>query len=656
MGIPAVLKAIDEAIKRLLDLRTLDFRERHIFTSKLRLVIFVGFWALVIAYFQEWLWADPPIMLWITLTFVATTIFYLLVLNKILPYFFFVFELMADVAAHTLLIHFTGGVSSGLYILYIVYSISGSLYYSWRVALLISFLAVSFYSVLLAGYQWGGWEPYQYQEAFQGIALLSEPGAAWISNLLLLLSFLAVAIYGTHIANHFTKQRERALEARNRELSALNRIASTIRSAISLDRVIHEVLSNLNFALGYRAAFILLVNEETEKIQMVAQSGRRTDEVADLLQFSLNDLYLPRGETRNPIYQAMKKHKRILRKELSEAVIGTVPRISPHRAREIQDLLGVHKIIAVPLIAERKLVGALVGMSAQEWLSDDQIASFERYADQAALALDNAALIEKLRRKNVELERVSRVKSEFLATMSHELRTPLTAIIGFSELLLEEVLGELADDQKESLLEVLNNAESLLQLINSLLDLSKIEAGKMDMTMGPIDVADLVHRIERTVQALLHKKEHQLQVEIPSDLPILYADERKLQQVLLNLTSNAIKFTKHGGKIAIRAHYLKDVKQASRWGEVSPRFYREGAFEIEVADNGIGIEEKDLEVIFESFRQVDSSFTRSYQGTGLGLALTQQFVEMHHGKIQAESRYGKGSVFRILVPRGEIVS
>lgn len=617
-------------------------------------MIFIGFWVLAVAYFREWLWTDPSIMLWITLTFVATTVCYLFILNRIIPYLFFVAELMADVAAHTILIHFTGGIQSNLYIIYIVYTIAGSLYYSWRVALLISFLAIGFYSLLLGGYHFGWLEPHTYQEAFQGFAFLSMPGMEWLSNLLLLASFLGVAIYGTHIANYFTKQRERALEARNRELAALNRVSQTIRSAISLDRVVNEVLANLNSAFGYRAGFILLVDEEKEKVRMVARPGRRTDQVTDLLHFNVNDLYLPLTDTDNPVYQAMKKHRTVLRQELSQVVMGAVPRISPRRAREIQEGLGVRKILAVPLIAERRLIGALVGMSAKGWLSEDEIAACEHYADQAALALDNAALIKTLRDKNIELERVSQVKSEFLATMSHELRTPLTAIIGFSELLLEEVLGELTDDQKESLLEVLHNAENLLQLINSLLDLAKIEAGKMDLSIVPVNLSELIQRVQRTVQALIHKKGHHLTLEIPPDLPMLYADERKIQQVLLNLASNAIKFTKEGGAIAIRARYYPEVAGVKYWRDIDPAVFKGGAFELEVADTGIGIEAKDLDVIFESFRQVDSSFTRNYQGTGLGLALTQQFVEMHRGQIMAESRYGEGSTFRILLPQGEL--
>jgi signal transduction histidine kinase len=322
----------------------------------------------------------------------------------------------------------------------------------------------------------------------------------------------------------------------------------------------------------------------------------------------------------------------------------------------VQEKYNFRKLIAVPLIAERTLVGGLVGLTNKDWLTDDEIAAFERYADQVALVLDNALLIEKLRNKNVELERVSRVKSEFLATMSHELRTPLTAIIGFSELLLEEILGDLSSDQKDSLKEVLNNAENLLQLINSLLDLAKIEAGKMELCIMPIDLGDIAERVHRTVAPLAMKKGHRFDVFISEDLPICYGDERKIQQTLLNLVSNAIKFTAEKGLVNIAVRFYPSIKGLKRWESAPDRYFTNGAFEILVADNGIGIDKRDLDYIFESFSQVDSSFTRNYPGTGLGLGLSQQFIRMHHGILKVESELGKGSTLCMLLPRGRMPS
>lgn len=649
-----MIATIDQALKKILDFKYADFSDRHVFTTKLRLVIFLGFWALIIAFFPSLLWADQPIMLCVSLTFLVTTICYHFILSEKIPYLLFIIELADDIAAHTILIYVTGGMQSKLYIIYIVYCLSGGLIYNWRVSAVIACLALTFYTGLILVLRFEWLEPFVYQGL--AVSWFGRPGYQWFLNLTILAACLGVAVYGNSIATYFSQLRERALEARNRELIALNRVSSMIRSVVSFQRIVNEILRHLTRSLEYAGALVLVVDEPEGKVNVYAEERRLSEEVGDRLGIAVQDLYLPIEDEKNPIYQAAKSHKRILRSELADIIVGVIPRIPPEVARSIQHDYGFRKTISVPLIAERRLVGALVGFSSKEWLTDDDIAAFERYADQAALVLDNAALIERLRSQNIELERVSRVKSDFLATMSHELRTPLTAIIGFSELLLEGVLGELSADQKDSLDEVLGNAENLLQLINSLLDLAKIEAGRMELNVAPVNLGDIADRIQRTVTALLHKKRHQMKVHVQDNLPICYVDERKIQQTLLNLVSNAIKFTDEGGKIAIEVRYYPNIEGIQRWAGVKTRDFREGAFEILVADNGIGIEEKDLQVIFESFRQVDSSFTRNYQGTGLGLALSQQFVQMHHGKMKAESRYGEGTIVGVLLPKGRLPS
>ncbi len=643
---------MDKALQRLLDFRYADFNDRHVFTTKLRVLIYLGYWVLVIAFFPDLLWARQPIMLWISLTFVVTTICYHFILNERLPYLLFIVELMADIAAHSILIYISGGAASKLFIIYILYCLAGGLIYNWRVSAVIAALAMLFYSVLLIALEVGWLEPFVYE--IQGIAWFGQPGYDWLLNLILLTSSLGVAVYGNSIATYFNKQRERALEARNIELMALNRISNTIRVVVNFQRVVDEILHNLTRSLGYRAALMLIVDQVEGRVKVYVENRRLAGEVSDRMGFSIRELHLPIDDEVNCIYQAMKQQRRILRSNLTDIVAGLQPEISPEIAARLQEEFGFRKLIAVPLIAERSLVGALVGLSGKDWLTEDDIAAFERYADQAALVLDNAGLIEKLRNKNIELERVSRVKSEFLATMSHELRTPLTAIIGFSELMLEEVLGDLSTDQKESLSEVLTNAENLLQLINSLLDLAKIEAGRMELNVGPVHLGDIVQRVHRTVAPLLLKKGHRLDVSIPEDLPIFYGDERKVQQTLLNLVSNAIKFTGEKGQISVAVRYYPHIEEVKSWEGIKGGKFRRGAFELSVTDTGIGIAKQDLDYIFDSFRQVDSSFTRNYQGTGLGLGLSQQFVQMHEGVIKAESELGKGSTFYVLLPQGQI--
>lgn len=642
---------MNNLIRRFVAIRYPDFSERHIFTSKLRLIVFVGFWLLVVLFYPDLLWVKPPIMLWISLTFMATTILYHFILSNRQPYLLFYFEQIADLTAHTLLIYITGGADSHLYLLYILYAIAGGLFYNWQVACLISINAFIIYSGFILADQLGWVPPFPIE--LRGIQWIGPEGYAWLKNWTLLLVFLPFVIYGNGLASYFTKRRERALDARNRELLVLNRLSSSIRSVIKLQRVVDEILDNLTKAYGFAASFGLLVDNENDKLRLIAEQGEMTEAVSRQLGFPLSSIFLPLNDTTNPVYQAMKEERPLVWPDMSQVVVGCVPPVKPELIQAIQADLGFRTLIAVPMLAERRLVGALVGLSTKEDLTDEDVNAFMRYADQSALVLDNARLIETLRTKNIELERVSRVKSEFLATMSHELRTPLTAIIGFSELLMEEVLGNLNQDQRESLLEVLSNAENLLQLINGLLDLAKIEAGKMEVNLGPTSLVDIVERVQRSVSPLIKKKGLVLEIQVPAEIPSVFADERKIQQTLLNLVSNAIKFTKEGGKIEIGVRYYPSAEGIEGWPGIAAKDFAQGAFELYVSDTGIGIEEKDLEMIFESFRQVDSSSTRNYQGTGLGLALSQQFVEMHHGLIRAESDYGKGSTFKILLPKGQ---
>ena len=216
--------------------------------------------------------------------------------------------------------------------------------------------------------------------------------------------------------------------------------------------------------------------------------------------------------------------------------------------------------------------------------------------------------------------------------MSHELRTPLTAIIGFSELLLEGVMGELNEEQKDSVREVVNNGSGLLDMINNLLDLAKVESGKMKLAPAEFSLPDLLERVRHTVASLIQRKRHNLSLEV-QDMPLFLADERRIQQVVLNLLANAIKFTPDGGSIKISASH------------------KSGIFHVSISDTGIGIKDEHLEKIFDVFSQVDSSVTRSYEGTGLGLALAKQFVELHGGKIWAESRIGQGATFSFIIPQ-----
>ncbi|BBO15793.1 conserved hypothetical protein [Candidatus Brocadia pituitae] len=230
------------------------------------------------------------------------------------------------------------------------------------------------------------------------------------------------------------------------------------------------------------------------------------------------------------------------------------------------------------------------------------------------------------------LERANKMKSEFLANMSHELRTPLNAIIGFAEVLRDKIAGDLNEEQIDFVNDIHSSGSHLLQMINDILDLSKIEAGKMELQYGVFPVPAAIEEVYTIIKGLASKKHLELKTVILTDMKSIEADRVKFKQVLYNLLSNAIKFTPENGKIVLEAGVMEDMLQVS------------------VSDTGIGMKSEDQQKVFKEFWQADSSFARKYEGTGLGLALTKRIVEMHGGKIWFESEYGKGSIFSFSLP------
>ncbi|MEP7227214.1 MAG: response regulator [Gemmatimonadales bacterium] len=247
---------------------------------------------------------------------------------------------------------------------------------------------------------------------------------------------------------------------------------------------------------------------------------------------------------------------------------------------------------------------------------------------------------EELRRAKAAAEAANHAKSDFLAKMSHELRTPLNSIIGFSEMMQDENFGTLNEKQRRYVGNVLTSGRNLLQLINDILDLSKVEAGHMELALSEFDVGTALAEVQAIVETLVHKKHLSLAVKVDDGLPAIRADQSKVKQVLYNLLSNAIKFTAEGGSIRVtarRAHDI-DVREGGQWIEVS------------VADTGIGLRPEDKERIFGEFEQVQSSYASNQEGTGLGLALSRKLVELHGGWIWVESDPGRGSIFRFVLP------
>jgi signal transduction histidine kinase/HAMP domain-containing protein len=286
----------------------------------------------------------------------------------------------------------------------------------------------------------------------------------------------------------------------------------------------------------------------------------------------------------------------------------------------------------IPLSARGRAVGLLSAyFKKQRDISETEARALRTIARLVSVAKENADLVSELRDNNLQLERANRLKSEFLASVSHELRTPMNAIIGYTKLMLDGLDGDLTEQQVADLQRVAQAADNLLGLINGLLDLAKIEAGKMELNAEEVDVQTVVEEVIELVRPQAEAKGLALEMDVPRMLPAAFADRARVRQVLVNLAANAVKFTDHGS-VTVAA------STADGWITLS------------VSDTGVGISPEAQTYIFDEFRQADSSTTRRYGGTGLGLAISKRLVALHGGRIWVDSALGSGSTFRFTLP------
>ena len=305
-------------------------------------------------------------------------------------------------------------------------------------------------------------------------------------------------------------------------------------------------------------------------------------------------------------------------------------------ARSNVERFGLRGVLAVPMLREDQAYGGVFLARGEPGpFAPGEVALVETFAQQAAIAIDNVRLFREIQEKSRQLEIASKHKSDFLANMSHELRTPLNAIIGFSEVMLERLFGDINEKQEDYLRDIHASGKHLLGLINDILDLSKIEAGRMELDRSTFDLQTTLGNALTLVRERAQRHGIALELQVDPTVGEIFADERKLKQVLINLLTNAVKFTPDGGQVKL---------VASRAA---------GRVVIAVCDTGIGIAAEDHEAVFEEFRQVGGDYTRKQEGTGLGLALTRRFVELHGGHIRLESAPGKGSTFTFDIPVGE---
>jgi signal transduction histidine kinase len=436
----------------------------------------------------------------------------------------------------------------------------------------------------------------------------------------LLQTFARQAVIAIENARLFSELQERTHELTRsvERLTALFEVGQAVGGTLDLQRVLDTVVARASDLAGADGGAVYEYDPVAGAFALRA-SYRMPEE----LVAAVRERPIRLGETvvgRPAAERAPVQYADVLAEEADD------------RTRAILERAGYRAVLAVPLLREHEVVGTLVVRRKTPGAFDpDTVALVQTFATQSALAIQNARLFQELADKSRQLEEASRHKSEFLANVSHELRTPLNAVIGFTEVLLERYFGEINAKQEEYLRDVLSSGQHLLSLINDILDLSKVEAGRMELEvstfdLGPVLEASLVMVRERASRAGVA-----LSLVGAADVGVIEADERKVKQVLFNLLTNAVKFTPEGGRVEVGARRV------------------DGRVEVAVADTGVGIAPEEQGRVFEEFGQARGASGQS-EGTGLGLTLCRRFVELHGGWIGLASEVGRGSTFTVSLP------
>ena len=416
----------------------------------------------------------------------------------------------------------------------------------------------------------------------------------------------------------------RELEARSQdlarsvqELQGLREVSQAISSSLDLQTVLSRLVANAVEFSGTDAGAIYEFDEQTQEFRLGTTYKMGSDLIRTIqksrIQFGQTILGQT-GETRKPVQ------------------IPDILGEPTYPLREAVAQAGFRALLAVPLLGKDRLVGALVVRRKRPGeFSEETVNFLENLASQSVMAIQNAQLFREIEEKGKELEIASQHKSQFLANMSHELRTPLNAILGFTELILDKIYGEVPAKIQEVLERVEKNGRHLLSLINDVLDLSKIEAGRLSLSISEYSMKEIVQTVLMSVEPLAAEKNIALSFSVPEGLMSGKGDQQRISQVFLNLIGNAIKFTEKGN-VKVEVGVSDD------------------SFLVTVSDTGPGLSQADQERIFEEFQQGDSSNTKKKGGTGLGLSISKRIVEMHGGDIWVESTPGAGSTFYFRLP------
>jgi signal transduction histidine kinase len=407
------------------------------------------------------------------------------------------------------------------------------------------------------------------------------------------------------------------VQARNRDLTALGEVGRAINSTLDLKLVLKTVVERAVSLSGTDAGSIFYYRPQAGRFELGETTGLDEEVVEKFRRLDITT-----GQT-----------------GLGEAIASRMPLQAPDVTRRMSNPLrdaaleaGLRAALIVPLLGSGGALGALVLQRRHPGEFRPSVVSLmQSFADQSAIALENARLFEEIAQKSRELEIAGQHKSRFVANMSHELRTPIAAMLGYAELLQEGFYEPQGPKSMDALTRIRSNGKHLLGLINTVLDIAKIESGQFTLNMAEYAIESVVETVRSATESLAQNKKLALKTDVAKSLPIGLGDEQRLTQVLLNLVGNAIKFT-DAGEVRVTAKAVN------------------GHFAVSVADTGPGIPEHERSRIFEQFHQIDSSNTKTKGGTGLGLAIAKQIVEMHGGRIWVESALGKGSTFLMELP------